>query len=176
MVSPDKLSMSASVSRQDHSGSHADEGAALEQLRGDGPRDLLGDQVVERPFGADRTFHRGSPEDVGLQNDDGPVEVREGERFAGRCGVGERRDGAARVAARRRLRLSGGHAAAEKHETQHEALPSPVTRRCPGSRAVRHAGGSYVSRPRARTGVAPASLHRCTRAFATGPAASLSGA
>ncbi len=31
-----------------------------------GPAMPLGDQIVERPFGADRAFHRGSPEDARL--------------------------------------------------------------------------------------------------------------
>ena len=52
MVSPDRLSTSGDVERQHDPRSDADQRAAFEQLRGDGARDSLGDQVVQRPFGA----------------------------------------------------------------------------------------------------------------------------
>ena len=127
--------------RQDHPGPDADEHASLERLRCDGSGDPLGDQVVERAFGARGTFHRRPPEDVRLQDNDGPVEVGEGERLTGRCGVQERRHRRerGRRRRRRRLRLGADHAAVQECETQDEANPQPRGAAIPGSRAVRHA-------------------------------------
>ncbi len=157
--------------------SDADQRAAFEQLRVDGARNALGDQVVQRPFDASRSLHRRSAQDVRLEEDDGPIDVREGERLAGwrrrqkRCHGRERR----RLGGRRRLSLRTGTAAGEKQETQSEAGPSPAAPRFRDRGLISMRVILPVSRPRARTCAAPASPRRRRHAFATGRAASPSG-
>ena len=122
----------------------ADERASLEQLGRDGPGDPLGDQVVQRPSGGSRPLRGGPTQNVRLEANDGPIDVREGEGFAGRRRAQERRHrrGRGRLSRRRRLRLGSDCGAAQERETEDEANPQPRGTAIPGSRAVRHAADS----------------------------------
>ena len=105
--------------------SDADERAALEHLRRDGPGDPLGDQVVQRPSGGSRPLSGGSAQHVRLEANDGPIDVREGEGFAGRRRAQQRRERRGLRRRRRRLRLGAGCAAVQERKAQDEANPQP---------------------------------------------------